>query len=106
MKRAVREALSETAGAIYIAAGAIYESRPKLAERMTEYVEGINVLLEPEADDDVLTDYERVEICEVMGAVVAITKLPYPETKLADYINLLNQILAEDTEARRVMEEE
>jgi hypothetical protein len=106
MKRAVREALSETAGAIYIAAGAIYESRPKLAERMTEYVEGINVLLEPEADDDILTDYERAEICEVMGAVVAMTRLPCSETRLGEYINLLTQILAEDAEARRAMEEE
>ena len=68
MKSNTREALQETAGAIYIAAAAVNEEKPELAKRMTEYTAGLTKLCNEATDADLLTDYERVEIAEALGA--------------------------------------
>ena len=105
MKREVREALQETAGAIYIAAAAINEERPELSKRMTEYTAGLTKLCNEATDADLLTDYERVEIAEAMGAVWAINNLPIQGVKIGEYYSILSQVLAED-EADRIAQED
>ena len=105
MKRDIREALQETAGAIYIAAAAVNEDRPELAKRMTEYTAGLTKLCNEATDADLLTDYERVEIAEALGAVWAINNLPIQGVKIGEYYNILSQVLAED-EADRIAQED
>lgn len=105
MKRNIREALQETAGAIYIAAAAVNEEMPELAKRMTEYTAGLTKLCNEATDADVLTDYERVEIAEALGAVWAINNLPIQAVKIGEYYNILIQVLAEDEADREAQED-
>lgn len=104
MKRGTREILQEAAGVIYIAAAAI-EDRPELSKRMTEYTAGLTKLCNEATDADLLTDYERVEIAEAMGAVWAITKLMIPVLKMEEYYNCLTDILMEDEKERIAQED-
>ena len=105
MKRGVREALQEAAGAIYIAAAAVNEDRPELSRRMTEYTAGLTELCQNATDADLLTDYERVEIAEALGAVWAINNLPIQGVKIGEYYNILTQVLAEDEADREAQED-
>lgn len=105
MKNNIREALQETAGAIYIAAAAVNEDKPELARRMTEYTAGLTELCNEATDAELLTDYERVEIAEALGAVWAINNLPIQAVKIGEYYNILVQVLAEDEADREARED-
>ena len=105
MKKNIRETLQETAGAIYIAAAAVNEEMPELSKRMTEYTAGLTQLCNEATDADLLTDYERVEIAEALGAVWAINNLPIQGVKIGEYYNILTQVLAEDEAEREAKED-
>jgi hypothetical protein len=72
---------------------------------MTEYTAGLTKLCNEATDADLLTDYERVEIAEAMGAVWAINNLPIQGVKIGEYYSILSQVLAED-EADRIAQED